>query len=68
MSAVKAEKAMKRITRNSVFRLCSEAEIVMNDSFSRIFGKGNRIKSLVKSYSPRCQAEDSLAYLILLIV
>ena len=48
MSAVKAEKAMKRITRNSVFLLWSEEDAVMNNSLPRFWRRINTTNGLVK--------------------
>jgi hypothetical protein len=53
LSTVKAEKAIKRITRSSVFLLWSEAEAVMSDSLAALLDKNSRIKRSVNGYSPK---------------
>ena len=48
MSAVKAEKAMKRITKKSAFLLWSEEDAVMNNSLPRFRHRISTINGLVK--------------------
>ena len=46
MSAVKAEKAMKRITKKSAFLLWSEEDAVMNNSLPRFYRRISTINLL----------------------
>ena len=48
MSAVKEEKAIKRITKKSVFLLWSEEDAVMNNSLPRFYSRISTINGLVK--------------------